>query len=109
MIWKYFIQICKGLQHLHQNNIIHRDIKPANIFVGEHDIVKANEACLPIVLMSSTAVEYPLISEYSRLQVGDLGIAKLVKDGVARTQIGTPHCGSSGTEACHSSLKEGEQ
>ena len=26
------------------------------------------------------------------LQVGDLGIAKLVKDGVARTQIGTPHC-----------------
>ena len=25
------------------------------------------------------------------LQIGDLGIAKLVKDGVARTQIGTPH------------------
>lgn len=40
MIWKYFIQMCKGLQHLHQNNIIHRDIKPANIFVGEHDVVK---------------------------------------------------------------------
>lgn len=42
MIWKYFIQVCKGLQHLHQNNIIHRDIKPANIFVGEHDVVKVN-------------------------------------------------------------------
>lgn len=24
-------------------------------------------------------------------QLGDLGIAKLIKDGVAKTQIGTPH------------------
>jgi len=25
------------------------------------------------------------------LQVGDLGIAKMIKEGVANTQIGTPH------------------
>ena len=30
-------------------------------------------------------------SAHIDLQIGDLGIAKLVKDGLARTQIGTPH------------------
>ena len=44
MIWKYIIQVCKGLQHLHANNIIHRDIKPANIFVGDHDVIKVRTA-----------------------------------------------------------------
>ncbi|KAL3134399.1 hypothetical protein ABBQ38_006461 [Trebouxia sp. C0009 RCD-2024] len=63
IIWKYFMQICEGMQVLHNAKIIHRDIKPMNIFVGDHDIVK----------------------------VGDLGIAKMIKEGVANTQIGTPH------------------
>lgn len=40
IIWKYFMQICEGLQALHNAQIIHRDIKPMNIFVGDHDIVK---------------------------------------------------------------------
>ncbi|KAL3139701.1 hypothetical protein ABBQ38_004011 [Trebouxia sp. C0009 RCD-2024] len=63
IIWKYFLQICEGMQALHNAKIIHRDIKPMNIFVGDHDVVK----------------------------VGDLGIAKMIKEGVANTQIGTPH------------------
>ena len=40
IIWKYFMQICEGLQALHNAKIIHRDIKPMNIFVGDHDVVK---------------------------------------------------------------------
>eukprot|EP00884_Botryococcus_braunii_P009448 jgi/Botrbrau1/18504/Bobra.0072s0083.1 len=63
ILWKYLYQISQGLHHLHARQILHRDIKPANIFVGDRDVVK----------------------------LGDLGIAKLIKDGVAKTQIGTPH------------------
>ena len=46
IIWKYFMQICEGLQALHNAQIIHRDIKPMNIFVGDHDIVKVCQYAL---------------------------------------------------------------
>lgn len=62
-IWRYFIQIAQGLQALHQMKILHRDIKPGNIMVTTNDVVK----------------------------IGDLGIAKLLKSTMAKTQIGTPH------------------
>jgi len=32
-IWKILIDICKGLEHVHNLNIVHLDIKPANIFI----------------------------------------------------------------------------
>ncbi len=34
------LQICKGLEKAHKNDIIHRDIKPANIFITTDEIVK---------------------------------------------------------------------
>ncbi|KXZ50225.1 hypothetical protein GPECTOR_17g862 [Gonium pectorale] len=62
-IWRILLQLCKGLQALHSQNIIHRDIKPANIFLCANDLLK----------------------------IGDLGIAKaLTNMNYARTQIGTP-------------------
>ena len=63
LVWSYFIQVCMGIRELHRRNIIHRDIKAANILRTSPIIVK----------------------------VGDLGIAKLLKGAMARTQIGTPH------------------
>lgn len=37
--------------------------------------------------------QIPLVSagHHYLLQVGDLGVAKLIREGVAKTQIGTPH------------------
>jgi len=32
-IWKILLDICKGLEHVHNLNIVHLDIKPANIFI----------------------------------------------------------------------------
>lgn len=32
-----FLQVCRGVQHAHQQGIIHRDLKPTNILVAEVD------------------------------------------------------------------------
>ena len=34
-IWKFFIQICLGIQYLHKNEILHHDLKPKNAFLTE--------------------------------------------------------------------------
>eukprot|EP00854_Cymbomonas_tetramitiformis_P010702 gene10702-12659_t len=62
-IWSYLIQVASGLQALHAQRILHRDIKAANVLRCEGDKVK----------------------------IGDLGVAKLLKGQMTKTQIGTPH------------------
>ena len=32
-VWKFFIEICVALEHIHKQNIIHRDLKPKNVFI----------------------------------------------------------------------------
>lgn len=63
VIWKHLIEICRGLQYLHDKQILHRDLKPKNIFLSKDE----------------------------RALVGDLGCAKLMRAGMARTQVGTPY------------------
>ena len=58
-------QICRALEHAHDEQIVHRDIKPANV----------------------------LISTRGRVKVGDLGIARLAEgttEGGTATIVGTP-------------------
>ena len=51
-----------GLKTLHDIKIFHRDIKCANVFINSEGIYK----------------------------LGDLNVSKIVKEGLAKTQIGTP-------------------
>lgn len=64
-IWNYLLQMLAGLNALHKRNILHRDMKLANIFIGDDGILK----------------------------IGDLGVAKIMKNRVdfAMTSIGTPY------------------
>ena len=52
--------MCNGLALMHGRNVLHRDLKPKNVF----------------------------LTGKNHLRLGDLGCAKLMKAGMARTQIG---------------------
>ena len=39
-VWRYLLQICIGLQHIHSKKIVHRDLKALNIFLQNEDFVK---------------------------------------------------------------------
>jgi len=63
----WMIQLSKGLEAIHEAEVVHRDIKPENIFVGD--------------------------SQRLNLKIGDLGISRVIdteKNERAKTRIGTP-------------------
>lgn len=64
-IWKWFMQICQGLEYIHGNKIIHRDLKAHNIFLSKSGDVK----------------------------IGDFGISRVLSNSseLANTSIGTPY------------------
>ena len=64
IIWNYACQVLLGLKALHDMKIIHRDIKSANLFLSE---------------------------DFKTIKLGDLNVAKVAKDNLASTQIGTPY------------------
>lgn len=51
-VWQIFLQLCQGVNAVHDTCVIHRDIKPANIFMCPDNIVKVR-ACFVRVLCSN--------------------------------------------------------
>ncbi|MGI6113964.1 MAG: Stk1 family PASTA domain-containing Ser/Thr kinase [Mahellales bacterium] len=48
------IQICRALEHAHNNNVVHRDIKPQNILVTDDGQVKVTDFGIARAITSST-------------------------------------------------------
>jgi serine/threonine protein kinase len=58
----YAVQILKGVDHAHQNQVLHRDLRPANVLVSESGLVK----------------------------VADFGTSRFLEKSHATTVIGSP-------------------
>jgi serine/threonine protein kinase len=43
MCYKIIKGICKGIQYLHDNNIVHLDLKPANILLDDYMTPKISD------------------------------------------------------------------
>ena len=65
-VWTCLIQLVRGLKALHDLSIFHRDLKSANVFLTSSE----------------------------KVQVGDLNVAKVAKEGLLHTQTGTPYYAS---------------
>lgn len=62
-----FLQVCDGIQHIHQRDIIHRDIKPSNVLVSVED----GEAIPKIIDFGiAKAVAQPLIERTMYTELG---------------------------------------
>lgn len=53
-VWSVLVQVCEGLQHLHQQRILHRDIKPENIFSDGRGAYKIGDLGLGRVLSTNS-------------------------------------------------------
>lgn len=65
-IWRFFIQIVRGLKSMHDLSIFHRDLKSANVFMTKEGDMK----------------------------LGDMNVSKIAKAGFLHTQTGTPYYAS---------------
>ncbi|KAI6231463.1 Serine/threonine-protein kinase Nek7 [Aphelenchoides besseyi] len=60
-IWKYFVQISRGLEYMHSESIMHRDIKPANVFITTNGVAKLGDLGLGRFFSQQTAQAHSIV------------------------------------------------
>ncbi|KAI1723378.1 protein kinase domain-containing protein [Ditylenchus destructor] len=60
-IWKYFVQVMRGLAYMHSKSVMHRDIKPANVFITTHGVAKLGDLGLGRFFSSQTYKAHSIV------------------------------------------------
>ena len=111
-IWSYVIQICRALNEMHSRSILHRVRRRTRSHASLPPPPRRGRAasrlipspplphscllaCLPAALRPAAPQDIKpknvFLTGKNHVRLGDLGCAKLMKTGLARTQIGTPY------------------